>query len=130
MLLIWELYRTEADRMFADYIDILHRHSLTRFNLAQRTTKANETAKNNPILFTNGLFLDALNTMFDAKYKCIALLISYLPEVIMLVLFFVCVAFIGIIGYSSGLSGKMITVPTILIALLISLIVFIIIDLD
>ena len=36
----------------------------------------------------------------------------------------------GILGYSSGLSGKRVVAPTIVVSFLIAMIVFIIIDLD
>ena len=54
----------------------------------------------------------------------------HVPEVVLLLLFVVFISTGGMIGYSTGLSGKRVVIPTILVSFLISLIVFIIIDLD
>jgi uncharacterized membrane protein len=48
----------------------------------------------------------------------------------MLLLFIVFIASAGMMGYSSGLTGRRIVVPIVLASLLITLIVFLIIDLD
>lgn len=79
---------------------------------------------------TTGTFLSSLNEMIDSQGKRSALLRAHVPEPILLLLFFVFVASIGMMGYSAGLSGKRISAPLVLVALLITLIVFIIIDLD
>ena len=53
------------------------------------------------------------------------------PEVVLLLLFTVFIASGGMLGYSSGLSGKRVVAPTLMVSFLIAMIVFIIIiDLD
>ena len=52
------------------------------------------------------------------------------PEVVLVLLFIVFVSSGGIMGYSAGLSGKRMFAPIVLVSILITLIVFIIIDLD
>ena len=79
---------------------------------------------------TTGAFVKALNDMIDAQGKRTAISQAHVPEPILLLLFFVFIASIGMMGYSSGLSGKRILAPLVLVALLITLIVFIIVDLD
>lgn len=54
----------------------------------------------------------------------------HVPEVVLILLFIVFISSGGIMGYSAGLSGKRMIVPIVLVSLLITLIVFIIIDLD
>ena len=54
----------------------------------------------------------------------------HVPETVLLLLYLVLLASGGIIGYSGGLSGKRIIAPVVLVSLLVTLIVFIIIDLD
>lgn len=54
----------------------------------------------------------------------------HVPEVVLYLLFLVFIASGGILGYSSGLSGKRVMSPTMMVSFLIALIVFIIIDLD
>ncbi len=79
---------------------------------------------------TTGTFLTSLNAMIDSQGKRSALLRAHVPEPILLLLLFVFVASVGMMGYSSGLSRKRLFAPVALVSLLITLIVFIIIDLD
>jgi len=58
------------------------------------------------------------------------LLQMHVPEVVLMLLFVVFTSSGGILGYSSGLSGKRVFAPIVLVSSLITLIVFIIIDLD
>jgi len=73
---------------------------------------------------------NALNGMIDAQGKRAALLQLHVPENVLYLLFLVFIASGGILGYSSGLSGRRVIVPTMMVSILIALIVFIIIDLD
>ena len=59
-----------------------------------------------------------------------ALLQMHVPEVVLFLLFIVFVSSGGIMGYSAGLRGRRVIAPIILVSLLITLVVFIIIDLD
>lgn len=79
---------------------------------------------------TSGTFINALNGMIDSQGVRTAVLRAHVPEPILLLLLFVFIASIGMMGYSSGLSGKRLLSPLVLISFLITLIVFIIIDLD
>jgi hypothetical protein len=59
-----------------------------------------------------------------------ALIDMHVPDVVLILLFIVFVASVGILGYSVGLSGTRMLVQITMVSLLITLIVFIIIDLD
>lgn len=83
-----------------------------------------------PRAVTTGAFVKSLNDMIDSQGKRNALLQMHVPEIVLMLLFVVFISSGGILGYSSGLSGKRIIAPIILVSLLITLIVFIIIDLD
>lgn len=83
-----------------------------------------------PRAVTTGSFMNALSAAIDQEGKRSAILQSHVPEPILLLLFFVFVAAIGIMGYSSGLTGRRVFAPLLLVSFLITLIVFIIIDLD
>ncbi len=89
-----------------------------------------QATSEDPRPVTSGAFVAALNQMIDSQGQRHALLQMHVPEVVLLLLFVVFIASVGILGYSSGLSGRRIVVPTVLVSLLIALIVFIIIDLD
>jgi len=79
---------------------------------------------------TTGAFVSSLNTLIDSQGKRNALLQMHVPEVVLMLLFVVFTSSGGILGYSSGLSGKRVFAPIVLVSSLITLIVFIIIDLD
>jgi len=83
-----------------------------------------------PRAVTTGVFVKALNDIIDAQGRRNALLQMHVPESVLLLLFVVFAAAGGMMGYSGGLSGKRIIAPVVLVSLLITLIVFIIIDLD
>lgn len=53
-----------------------------------------------------------------------------MPETVLLLLFLIFIISGGVLGYSSGLNGRRITIPTLIVFFLITLIVFLIIDLD
>lgn len=79
---------------------------------------------------TTGAFINSLNEMIDSQGKRNALLQLHVPEVILMLLFMIFITSGGILGYSSGLNGRRITIPTLIVVFLITLIVFLIIDLD
>lgn len=87
-------------------------------------------AEVDPRPVTTGYFIDALNSMIDAHGERNALLQLHVPEVILFLLFVVFIMSGALIGYSSGLGRRRTTIPTMMMTFLISLVVFIIIDLD
>jgi hypothetical protein len=96
----------------------------------QLWTLAVAATNEDPRPVTTGVFVNALNSVIDAQGKRNALLQMHVPEVVLLLLFVVFISSGGIIGYSAGLAGKRNMAPVVLVSLLITLIVFIIIDLD
>lgn len=83
-----------------------------------------------PRAVTTGAFVQSLNSMIDAQGERTALQEMHVPETVLFLLFIVFIASGGMMGYSGGLSGKRIIAPVVLVSLLVTLIVFIIIDLD
>jgi hypothetical protein len=83
-----------------------------------------------PRAVTSGSFINALNSMIDSQGKRNALLQMRVPEMVLFQLFLVLAAAGGILGYSSGLSGTRVSAPTVVVAFIIAMIVFLIIDLD
>lgn len=71
-----------------------------------------------------------LQLVFETYNKRNALLMMHVPEVVIYLLFTVFVSAFCILGYSSGLAAKRIIIPTTMVMFLITMIVFIIIDLD
>lgn len=89
-----------------------------------------QAAEQDPRPVTTGMMITALNAMIDAQGKRNAILHMQVPQIVLLVLFAVFSIAGGMMGYSAGLSGHRVFMPIVLVALIITLIVFLIIDLD
>ena len=143
--LLPEAYQASADRLLTEYIDL--RVAISKIDLTKQTerqaynkkitalqhqlwTLAIAATNDDPRSVTTGTFIKALNDAIERQGKRNALLDMHVPEVVLILLFIVFISSGGIMGYSAGLSGKRIIAPVILVSLLITLIVFIIIDLD
>ena len=117
-------------------IDLSKRDERKRFNQQIASVQgelwslATSAANEDPRPVTSGAYITALNQLIDSQGKRSALQQMHVPEVVLLLLFIVFISSGSMLGYSSGLSGNRILVPIFLISLLITLIVFIIIDLD
>lgn len=138
-------FQEDADDLFREYVDLrvaVGRIDLTRLEQRSRFNQQISATQNDlwslaikatnqdPRPVTTGAFVNSLNGVIDSQGKRQALLRMHVPEVVLLLLFIVFVSSGGMLGYSSGLSGKRIVAPVVLVSLLITLIVFIIIDLD
>lgn len=138
-------YQSEVEYLLKEYIELRIKMSeinLTKIAEREKFNKkvnivqnklwllATSAAEENPNPVTSGAFISSLNDLIDKQGRRNAFLNLHVPEVVLLVLFAIFVAASGILGYSSGLSGKRIMIPIVLISFLVSMIVFIIIDLD
>ena len=83
-----------------------------------------------PQAMTTGLFLQSLNEVIDLHAKRETALDNHVPESILLLLFLVAVCALGMIGYGFGFSARRHVVQTLTIQCLITLILFVIMDLD
>jgi hypothetical protein len=114
------------DRRDARYV---HWQETTRLQEALWRIAAVATAAN-PAPVPTGQFVHALNELFDATTQRAAALDAHVPEAVLLLLFGVFGVSGGIIGYAGGIEGGQPRVPTLLMAVLIVLVMFMIIDLD
>jgi hypothetical protein len=143
--LLPEQYQKPASSLFEDYIEL--RIQVGQIDLAHPDERSNyntktlqiqkdlwylaiDAANEDPHPVTTGLFVNALNDLIDSYGKRNALLQMHVPEVVLILLFLVFISSGGILGYSGGLSGVRVVAPIVLVSFLITLIVFIIIDLD
>lgn len=143
--LLPDTYQQQAHDYLQEYIQL--RLSVSKLDLTmaeERKAYLDETAQLQTKLWNiavalsqdnvspaiTGAFINALNDMFDAQARRIAKQGMQVPEVVIFLLFIVFIASGAMLGYSAGLSGKRVVAPTIMVSFLISLIVFIIIDLD
>ncbi len=143
--LLPEKYRDEADRLFQEYVGLRLDIGQIDLTKTEERDKYNKKIANvqdklwslaisateiDPRPVTTGAFLKSLNDVIDSQGKRNALLRMQVPEVVLLLLFVVFISSGGILGYSAGLSGTRMIAPIVLVSILITLIVFIIIDLD
>jgi len=79
---------------------------------------------------TTGLFLEALNEVFDLHANRVAALQNRVPEVILLLLYVVAVITIAMLGYGAALIERRNLVPTFIALFLVATILLTIVDLD
>ena len=143
--LLPEEYKEDANKLFREYVNL--RVSIGKLNLTKLKERniynkkiadlqgklwalAISATNADPRPVTTGAFVKSLNDVIDSQGRRNALQQMHVPEMVFILLFVVFISSGGIMGYSAGLSGKRIVAPIILVSLLITLIVFIIIDLD
>ena len=83
-----------------------------------------------PRAVTAGLFLQSLNEVIDLHSKGLTALENHVPEIILVLLYFVALAATGLIGYGCGLAGRRNFLVTLVAAVLIAAVIVVIIDLD
>ena len=143
--LLPEHFHKEAHDMLHEYvelriaigkIDLTRRDERNKFNQQisdlqnKLWTLAIQATNEDPRPVTTGAFVKSLNDVIDSQGRRNALLQMHVPEIVLILLFIVFASSGGTLGYSNGLTGKRIVAPIVLVSLLITLIVFIIIDLD
>ncbi len=143
--LLPDKFKADADTLFQEYLGLrvdIGKLDLTKTEERNIYNKKIANLQNklwslaisatevDPRPVTTGAFVKSLNDVIDSQGKRNALLQMQVPEVVLILLFIVFISSGGIMGYSAGLSGKRIFAPIVLVSILITLIVFIIIDLD
>lgn len=79
---------------------------------------------------TSGLFVQAVNDMFDQQAKRDAILVRHVPELVLLLLYVTFLMAGSIIGLSAGVAGHRPSFASHVLVMLIVVLVFIILDLD
>ena len=79
---------------------------------------------------TTGLFVQAVNAVIELHAMRVNAMRNHIPEGVLWLLYFVTVLAMGMTGYGSGLGGDRNTWPTVTTAVLISVVVVVIMDLD
>jgi hypothetical protein len=83
-----------------------------------------------PRAVTTGLFLQSLNETIDLHAKRLTAMENHVPEITLVLLYFVALMATGLIGYGCGLSGVRNFFVTIISSILIAAVILVIIDLD
>lgn len=96
----------------------------------QLWTQGTDAANQDPHAITTGLYIQSLNDMFDAQSARDAARLNELPTSAIYLLLAISILSVATLGYRAGLGGRRSLVGAVLLALVITLVVGIIIDLD
>ena len=137
--------RGDVQKLFREYLDQRIQASTIalvkeneRGSLLERSTRtqwalwahARKAAEQEPNPVTTGLFIQSLNEVIDTYGRRDATLERHVPEVVLLLLFVTFLMAGAIVGYSSGVANHRASFVTYIMIALISILVFIILDLD
>jgi hypothetical protein len=93
-------------------------------------SQATAWGKKDPRDLTMGLFLQSLNEVIDLHAERLNANENHVPEIVLVLLYFVAFVAIGIIGYGCGLGGVRNFFVTMTASILIAAVIIVIIDLD
>jgi hypothetical protein len=79
---------------------------------------------------TTGLFIQSLNELFDASDKRQSAFDRHVPEIVLFIMFATFIMTTATLGYASGVSGHRVTLAAFTLVMLITFVVYLIIDLD
>jgi hypothetical protein len=142
--LLPEPHRTETLKLLQEYVqirlDIIQsRRALAEISSAVDRSNAIQKAlwqhvqalvkKDNGMVPT-GVFIQSLNEMIDDQGKRLAVLRNRVPNVVLLGLFAIAAIVDGFAGYASGLDTKRARLPVYIMGLLVSAVIFLILDVD
>jgi hypothetical protein len=96
----------------------------------QLWTQGADAANQDPHAVTTSLYIQSLNDMFDAQSARDAARLNELPTSAIYLVLAISFLSMGTLGYRAGLGGRRSLVGAVLLALVITLVVGIIIDLD
>jgi hypothetical protein len=142
--LLPEPHRTETLKLLREYaqirVDPIPRgKSLAKLpSIINRSNQIHEalwqqvkalSAKDNNMVPT-GLFIQTLNEMIDNQSKRLSALRNKIPDVVVLSLFAIAAVSCGFAGYASRLDPLRTRLPVAITAVLVSAVIFVILDLD
>ena len=137
-------YDAESLKFLRDYVQIrleLTSHVPTAAEMHAAIVRSNEIqealwsdvklvmAKDNAVVPT-GLYIQALNEMFDNQEKRLTALRNRVPNTVILVLYGISIVVVGFSGYSSGAAERRWRSPVYIMSVLIAAVILLIQDLD
>ena len=139
-----EPHRTETLKLLREYVQIrldivwsgtslVEKMAVVdRSNALQESLwqQAQTMAAKDKGLIPTGLFIQSLNVMIDDQGKRLAGLRSRVPNIVLLALFAIAAVAGAFAGYASGLDAKRSRLPVYVMGLVVSAVIFIILDID
>jgi len=139
-----EPHRQETLKLLLEYgkirVDVT-RADVTRANLTAGIERSNQiqeslwqqamavAAKDNALVPT-GLFIQTLNEMIDNQTKRLTAFRHHVPDIVIVALFAIAAVAGGFAGYTGALGDSRTRMPVTIIALLVSTVIMLILDLD
>jgi hypothetical protein len=122
--------RIESSQFQADQQKI--NQAMARTDQLQRQLWAQATAmgEQHPRSVPTGLFISSLNEVIDLYTKRLVAIENHVPEIIIILLYFIAVTSFGVMGYSSGAGGRRNFFTTVIASVAIAAVIIVIIDLD
>jgi cellobiose-specific phosphotransferase system component IIC len=139
-----EPYRAESLKLLRDYVQVRidafqsgqsfaeMKAAVERSNVIQQALwqQAMAVGEKDKALIPTGLFIQSLNQMFDSQGVRLAVLRNQIPSIVLIVLNVLAAAAGGFVGYASAIDARLSRLPAIIMGLLISLVLYLIADLD
>jgi hypothetical protein len=117
----------QSGRSLAEMTTVIDRSNAIQEALWQQTKAL--SAKDDRSL-PIGLFIQSLNEMIDNQGKRLAALRNRIPSVVLLALFGIAAITCGFGGYASALEAKRTRLPIYIVGVLISSVIYLILDID
>ncbi len=141
--LLPEPYHTQAADAFKRYTDVRLAQSATWEATLNTELKAEQTAlqqqlwsygvtvsEQDPRAVTTGLYVSSINEAIDSAGRRDAGLRNHIPESVLYAIFVIAVLSLGLLGYTSGVSGTRSLTAGLVMSLVIVAVIFIIMDFD
>ena len=139
-----EPHRAETLRLLREYvkvrIDAFHSgHSFAELNTTVERSNAVQEAlwkqaravgEKDKALIPAGLFVQSLNQTIDAQGVRLAALRNRIPSIVLVTLYVLAAAAGGFVGFASAIDPRLTRLPVVIMGLLISLVLYLIMDLD
>jgi hypothetical protein len=139
-----EPHRAESLKLLREYVKVRidafeSGHSFAELNATVERSNAVQEAlwkqagavgEKDKTLIPAGLFIQSLNQMIDAQGVRLAALRNRIPSIVLVMLYVLAAAAGGFVGYASAMDPRLTRLPVVIMGLLISLVLYLIIDLD
>jgi hypothetical protein len=116
----------QQDRSFADAAQAVERANRIQEALWQHAKAVTATDKS----VITGLYLQTLNQMIDQQGVRLAALRNRIPNIVLMTLYLLAAAACGFAGYASALDAQRARLPVYAVAVLVSAVLYLIIDID
>ena len=142
--LLPEPHRAESLKLLRDYVKVRidafqSGHSFAELQTAvERSNAVQEAlwkqvravAESDKAVIPTGLFVQSVNQMIDAQGVRLAALRNRIPSVVLVILYVLAAAASGFVGFASAIDSRLTRLPVAIMGLLISLVLYLILDLD